>query len=235
MNKKYSKKKTLALAITLILMCSNSMQVHAAEKECSKSNRMYCEVDKLIAEVDKYALIQDAKNEIMDERVSADLLSNVTATVDFTPIEGVEGIDFNIYSTVQKVGDFVNDKGETSTLYVTAAAAIEPTIDRGYNKKYDVEAYIYIYWIDNLGTNNELYAISVSWNPHGLEVSNRTATYGVVNITTLFYDESTDISIYQNDYYKNVHGEYTGFILGCSSSIYVTNLGTVTCYAQTTF
>lgn len=169
---------------------------------------------------------------MIDERVEMEMSPNLTAIIDFTPAGGVEEIDFEVHSTIQKVGEFRNENGEQSILYVTAVVATDPKMDNGYNEKHGVEAYIYLYWIDNLGINNELYSVSVSWNTHGKAVSDRKAKYGVMNFTTLFFEASTDVSISGASYYKVVHGEYTGFVLGCTSSIYVTNLGTVTCIAS---
>lgn len=231
--------KTLALSITLCLVCANSIQVHAAENESfvleTAQDTMYQEVDKMIEELDKKALLQDAIKGIVDERVPAELSANVNASVEFIPADGKEDIDFDVHSTVKKVGDIFNEDGKSATLYVAVAAATDPKIESGHTGKHGIDAYVYVYWIDKLGTDNELYAISAQWDTKDKEVSDRNATYGVMNASTLFFNESTNVSISNNNYYKVVHGTYTGFVLGCKSSIKVTNLGTVTCTVHSRF
>lgn len=231
--------KTLALSITLCLVCANSIQVHAAENESFASetaqDTMYQEVDKMIAELDKNALIQDAINGVVDERVPAEFSTNVNASVDFIPADGRADMDFDVYSTVQKVGDILNEEGKSATLYVAVAAATEPKTEAGHTGKHGIDAYVYVYWIDKLGTDNELYAISAQWDTKDKDVSDRKATYGVMKASTFSFSKSTSVSISDDDYYEVVHGTYTGFILGCKSSINVTNLGTVTCSVHSRF
>ncbi len=226
--------KLVASVMTVVALGFTPSEVYANTESFASSemisNETMIEIERLINEVDNDQLFQDALNEVIDTQVPLEISQNITASVEFTPVNGEEKIAFDVYKTVQKVGEVTNSEGEISSLYVAAAVATDTKMDNGYNKKYGVEAYTYLYWIDNLGTNNELYAAQASWDTHGYGVSDRSVQYGVMDSLGLtFTADSNKVFINTNSYYNEVSGTYYGFVLGCKSSIYVTNLGTVTC------
>lgn len=238
------KKKALRglalLLITVCFVCSNSSKVYAATESCLNSvdtiTNVSVEANKLIAEVDEDKLLQDAVNDVVDEQVPLNLNQQTIATLEFTPFDSDEQISFDVHQTIQKVGDIVNNNGETATLYVAAAVATDDkSLDKGFNQEHGITAHVFVYWIDNLGTNNELYSISVWWDLGDVQVKNRSVTYGVMNFLGTSFTNSNTISISVNDYQKDVFGTYYGFVLGCRSSIEVINKGTVTCTVHSTF
>lgn len=186
-------------------------------------------IDRLIEAVDEQMLCKDALNGVIDDQVPIEISQNITAEVEFIPNDNADEIQFEVYKTVQKVGNVINSAGETVNLYVAGAVVTDTTTDGRHQNKYDVDAYVYIYWIDNLGTNNELYAVSASWETNGKIVSNRLAEYGVKDVLGITFTESDIACISSDNFYQEVPGTYYGFVLGCTSSIDVVNQGTLKC------
>lgn len=240
--KKYLKMKSLCILClgSFVLLATNE-PISACAATQSKIgcvadyDEMYAEIDQLIEGVDKEELLQDAMNDAVDEQVSMKLEQSMVADVEFIPVEGEENIAFDIHQTVQKVGEITNSNGETSALYVAAAVATEPKLEMNFNEKYGIVAHVFVYWIDNLGVNNELYSIEVWWDVNGQAVRNRSVEYGVMDVLGYVFTDSETISININDYSKNVSGKYYGFVVGCSSSIEVVDQGTVKCTMHSSF
>lgn len=192
------------------------------------------EVDNLIEAVDMEMLIENALNEVQDVRVSDSDRQSMVASAEFVPAGNEEVIDIKLKQTVQKIGETTKSNGEIADVYVTAAVAsdIKTKVDNGYRKLYDVEAYVYIYWVDNLGTENELYKVAASWDTHGKSVRNRKITYGITDPTGFIFLKSTEEDVSGTSYNKVVHGEYTALVVGAKSSIEVVNDGTLNCYVH---
>ena len=102
--------------------------------------------------------------------------------------------------------------------------------DDHFTLQYGIKAWAYVYWIDNPGMDNELYAAQGSWDPQGKVVSNRQVRYGTTDIFwQLWLDGPTVKYPTSNNAYYEDPSSYTGYVLRCQTKIDVVNIGTVTC------
>lgn len=228
------KKRIIALFLVMMFAFA-SMSTYAmaltyaiADENISIRTR----ADTLIASVDETALLEAALSNQVDYSVPADIRESIVAEASFQPVNGVEQseVELEVTSTVKKLGEIARNDGSSSNLYVAVAAATEEKQDSQYVGQHGIKAWAIVYWIDNLGMNNELYGAAGKWDPKDKVVENRQVSYGTTDIFWLLWLDGPTVK-YPTDnwaYYKDP-SSYTGYVLRCQTKIDVVNVGTVTC------
>lgn len=196
---KKSMKKTFLAMIIIATLFSCTTSVYASTSNIDEAVSIQFQAKTLIEEVDVKSLLNDA-------------------------------IKLKMGSTVKKIGEVFNKNGEKANMYVAVVTATEdPKMDYNQKTKYGVEATAYVYWIDNYGTENQLYAVKGYWETNDVEVTNRRITYGACNL--LGWTDTPTTEFADSNSKKIYNSSYTGFMLKCETRIDVVNLGTVTCIA----
>lgn len=178
-----------------------------------------------ILSVDKEALKRDALNNVVDisvpESVRDSVYFGAEITVDDPAYENMYEIG-EIYSTVQKVSEIDYGDGKVGTVYV-ATTATEIKSDYGFGDNLGAKAWTTVYWIDNLGVDNELYAVEASWDTSNCtyETGNKFIEYGTVLLGSRVFLDSTVVSVADSEtsQYIDCQGEYSGFSFGCMSQM----------------
>lgn len=124
-------------------------------------------------------------------------------------------------------------------MYV-ASAAVEIKEDTGYGDNLGAKVWSTVYWIDNLGADNELCAVDARWDTSDCDyaTSNKTMRYGEVVVGTRLFLDSTIEYVPDSATYKYIdcEGEYTGLSFGCMAQMRVgPSPVTVTAWAITSF
>lgn len=227
-------KKIMALLLALCLMLSLSISASAVSVAPVEEELIRQQVIALIADVDEVQLKADALANVVDYSVPAEIRNSVIAKASFQPTStlsrGVaEEIPLDVTTTVKKVGEVYRQNGDELNLYV-AVAAVSPKEDSSSKSEHGIKAWALIYWIDNLGMNNELYGAAGQWDPQGKVVENRQVWYGHTDIFFLKWVDGVTVQFpTENWAYYEDPGKYSGFVLGCETRIDVVNLGTVRC------
>lgn len=219
----------VTLAITMIL-CTPLAFANVGTFDESMS--MHLQVDSLMALIDENSLMQDAIDNAIDYSVPISVRESIFASADFSPLEGVDQdeIKLEVNSTVQKIGEIVSKNGDISTMYVAAVAATEPKEDWNNTSIHGIKAWAYVYWIDNPGGDNQLYAAAAQWDPQGKVVNNREVRYGTTDILWLTWLKGPTVQYPTDNYRKYIDPKaYSGLTLRCQTKIDVVNVGTVTC------
>lgn len=228
------KKRIIALFLVMMFaFASMSTYAMALTYAIADENiSIRTQADTLIVSVDETALLEAALSNQVDYSVPADIRESIVAEASFQPVNGVEQseIELEVTSTVKKLGEIARNDGSSSNLYVAVAAATEEKQDSQYVGQHGIKAWAIVYWIDNLGTNNELYGAAGKWDPKDKVVENRQVSYGTTDIFWLLWLDGPTVK-YPTDnwaYYKDP-SSYTGYVLRCQTKIDVVNVGTVTC------
>ncbi len=203
----------------------------------NEARSIQLQADFLIAEIDEDSLMLDAMENVIDYSVPISVRESIIASADFNPMVGVakNAIELEVNSTVQKVGKIVYKNGDMSNMYV-AAVAVEPKEDRGYKGQHGIKAWAYVYWIDNQGSNNTLYAAAGEWLTLDVEVNNRQVRYGTSDVAGLSWIDGPTVQYPTDNYRKYVDPKtYSGLTLRCQTKIDVVNVGTVTCNVTSGF
>lgn len=222
---------TLMLVMTLLFVTSNKTIVYANELTLDMATfAIQCQANEIIASIDEDVLLIDALNDVVDYDVPESIREGVVGEAIFVPAEGVSEDDYVItaHTTVQKVGEIMQRSGETSNMYV---AVVATEVKEDWNMNYDtgVRAWAFVYWIDNLGTNNELYSAKGTWDPGDAVVSNRVVKYGVSDPTGLMWLEGPTVQTTTENIAEFVDpGVYYGYKLKCQALIDIANIGTLT-------
>lgn len=217
---------SLFLGIVMIFGCGTS--VFALDiPQASYEETPQQQIEAAILSIDEVALQRDALNNVVDRSVPASIRDGFhfesEITVDDPTYENPFEIG-EVYSTVQRVGEINYANGEVGVMYV-ATAATEIKEDYGYGSKLGAKAWTTVYWIDNLGTTNELYAVDATWDTSNCsyQTSNKIIQYGKVVLSTGVFTSSTTVEVADSvtSKYINCHGEYTGLSFACMSQINV--------------
>jgi hypothetical protein len=190
------------------------------------------QADALVAEADTESLLADAVTGIVDYSVPISVRESVIASAEFIPVIGVaeDEIEFEVSSTVQKMGELTRDNGETANLYVAVAVAANVKEDEKYKTQYGIMAWACVYWIDISGTENELHAAAGQWEIENVVVTNRQLRYGTTDIFWALWTDGPTVKYPTSNWaYYEDSSTYTGFVLRCETRIDVVNLGTVIC------
>lgn len=230
-------KKTIMATILVATMILGAPSAFANVSAFNEARSIQLQADALIATVDKNSLMVDAMENVIDYSVPISVRESIVASADFKPMVGIaqDAIEIEVNSTVQKVGEIVRENGDISNMYVTAVAA-EPKEDWAYKGQYGIKAWAYVYWIDNQGENNELYAAAAEWLPQDEVVDNRQVRYGTSDITGSFWVDGPTVQYPTDNYRKYIDPRtYSGLTLRCQTKIDVVNVGTVTCNVTSGF
>lgn len=227
-------KKIVAVLLALCLTLALPIPAYAATVVAAEEASIRQQVDLLISSVDEEKLRADALANVVDDSVPASIRNSVVADASFLPAdtlsrESAREIPMNVSTTVQKVGEVYQRSGDALNLYVAVAAA-SPKEDWDYEFDKGIKAWAFVYWIDNSGTNNELYGAAGQWNAQGLVLDNRQVWYGQTDIFFSSWVNGVTIQFPMDDYeYYEDPGVYYGFVLGCQTRVDVVNVGTVKC------
>lgn len=200
------------------------------------------QVESAIQSIDEVELRRDTLNNVVDYSVPASIRNNFRVeaelTVDDPTYENPYEIG-DVYSTVKRVGEIDYGNGETGTMYV-ASAAVDVNIDGGFGSNLGAKVWSTVYWIDNFGINNELYAVSAEWDASGTTyaTSDKIIRYGPVALGSRIFLDSTIEDVPYSETYKYIdcYGEYTGFSFACMAQMRVgPSPVTVTAWAITSF
>ena len=230
-------KKTMMAMVMTVIMILSTTTVYANVSTINEAMSIKIQADSLIASIDESSLMLDAVENVVDYSVPLSIRESIVTSAKFTPLAGVDKdeIELEVNSTVQKIGEIVNKNGNISNMYVAVVAASETKEDWDYTKKHGIEAWAYVYWIDNLGTNNQLSAAGAKWKPKDKIVNNRQVKYGTSDPTGLFWLSGPTVKYTtENDYYIE-DSSYSGLTLRCETKIDVVNMGTVTCNVTSGF
>jgi len=225
-------KKTIMSVILVVTMILGAPFAYANVSAVNESMSIQLQADSLIAAVDKDALVLDAMVNVIDNSVPLSVRESIVASADFSPMVGVaqDAIKLEVNSTVQKVGEIVQKNGDIVNMYVAAVAATGPKEDWAYKGQYGIKAWAFVYWIDNFGGDNELYAAAAQWDPQDNEVSNREVRYGTTDPLWISWIDGPTVQYPTDNYRRYIDPlTYSGLTLRCQTKIDVVNVGTVTC------
>jgi len=230
--------KVISLFLGLVMFFGCGTTAFALEKPQTPQRQ----IEAAILSIDETALKRDALNNVVDLSVPASVRNSFRVeteiTVDDPSYENPYEIG-EVYSTVKNVGEIDYGNGNSGTMYV-ATAAVEIKEDNGYGVNLGAKVWSTVYWIDNPGANNELYAVDATWDTSNCdyETHSRIMRYGTVVLGTRVFSSSTTVSVPNSTTYEYIdcHGEYTGFSFACMSQMHVgPSPVTVTSWAITTF
>lgn len=227
-------KKIISSILAVAMVASMSTTVFAEENNSvNESDSIQIQADALIAAVDEDTLMSDAMLNTTDYSVPLSIRESIVADASFLPVGGVKQneIELKVNSTVRKIGEVISNSGDALNLYVAVAAATDDAKEEiGITTKHGIKAWAYVYWIDNFGPDNELYAAGATWDPNGKVVSNRVVKYGTTDLTAMLWlnGPTTENPTVNNVYYED-KSTYRGYVLRCQTTINVVNAGVVTC------
>lgn len=229
MQKRFKRILTTILLIVLLVIATAS--TYATTNLTNETKMIQAQAQILINSVDEESLLKDASENKIDYSVPRSIRENILFSSEFSPFDGVkyDAVQLRTSSTVQKVGEIVAKSGDVSNLYVAVVVATDVKVDDQYSSNYGVKAWATVYWIDNFGANNELYAAGADWDSMGNTVGNRQVRYGTTDIfwATWINGPTTKYPTSNSAYYQD--SSYSGLTLRCQSKIDVINVGTVTC------
>lgn len=228
---KKTTKKTITVVIFVVTMILGAPAASANVSAVNEAKSIQLQADSLIAAVDEDSLMLNAMENVIDYSVPLSVRESIVASADFSPIAGVaqDAIKLEVNSTVQKVGEIVGQNGDIANMYVAAVAAAEVKEDWRYRGQHGIKAWAYVYWIDNPGTNNKLYAAGADWDPQGKAVNNRQVRYGTTDVAWLLWLNGPTVKYPTKNYAYYLDSSYSGLTLRCQTKINVVNIGTVTC------
>ncbi|WP_216562916.1 hypothetical protein [Tissierella carlieri] len=228
-------KKTMKKIITAIIFVTTiifgASSAYANLSAVNEARSIQLQADSLVAAVDENSLMLDAMENVIDYSVPLSVRESIVVSADFSPMVGVaqDAIELEVNSTVQKVGEIVRKNGDIANMYVAVVAASEVKVDDQYKGQHGIKAWAYVYWIDNLGTKNELYAAAADWDPKDKVVNNRQVRYGTTDVAWLLWLDGPTIKYPTENYAYYEDSSYSGLTLRCQTKIDVVNVGTVTC------
>ena len=225
-------KKNITIFTLICIILVGSIPVYASNVHIDEDTALRTQADALIAQVDVEALFTDALAGVVDYSVPLSIRENISASAEFTPVKGVSKneIEFEVSSTVKKVGEVTQKNGQTANMYVAVATATQVKDDMAYTSQHGIKAWAYISWIDVFGVNNELYSASGHWDTQDKVVRNRELRYGTSDILGLTWSKGPTVKYPTGDWARYEDpASYVGFTLRCQTKIEVVNIGTVTC------
>ena len=162
-------KKILAV-ILVVAMAFGLPAASAIEGIESQDISIKEQIDNLIMAVDQDALKRDAMENVVDYSVPLSVRESITCGADiisdsasYNSASYEDQFTVEVNSTVQKVGEINYSTGEKATVYVAVAAA-DTKAESGFNTNLGAIAWTYLWWIDNFGPKNELYAVKAEWD-----------------------------------------------------------------------
>lgn len=224
-------KKTIMAVILMATTILGALPTYANVSTINEARSIQFQADSLIDAVDENTLMLDAMKNVIDDSVPLSVRESIVASADFSPMVGVtrDKMELEVNSTVQKVGEIIDKNGDIANMYVAAVATSDPKETWHTKDQHGIKAWAMVYWIDNLGTNNQLYAAGANWDPKGKAVKNREMRYGKTDpIGLTWIGESTYKYPTVNDPYY-LDSSYSGLAFRCQAKIEVVNVGTVTC------
>lgn len=136
----------------------------------------------LAANYDFSSSFENAKEGIIDNNVSADILQSITVT-------GGENISY----TVEYLGSVSGNSRSADGGNMYALTATQK-IESNDNSEDNVYAWLTLIWIDHLGTENEIVEVSGGWDPNGRTLSNRVVMYGYSNASESYFQSQRPTS-----------------------------------------
>ena len=236
-------KKPISLFLGIIMVFGCGTSAFALEKQhANYEGTPQQQIEAVIQSISENDLKLDALNNVIDPTVPASIRNSFRFETEIMVEDPTYENPYEIgeiCSTVQKVGEINYGNGKIGTMYV-ATAGTEIKEDNGFNSNLSAKAWTTVYWIDNLGVNNELYAVDASWDTSKCtyETGNKFIRYGTVALGTRVFLDSTTVEVPDSKDYKyiNCEGEYTGFSFACMSQMDVgPSPVKVTCCAITSF
>lgn len=224
-------KRTITAIILVSMMIFGTSSAYANVSAINEVMSIQFQADSLIAAIDENSLMLDAMENVIDYSVPLSVRESIVASADFSPMVGVaqDAIELKVNSTVQKVGEIVRKNGDIANMYVAVVAASEQKIDSDVVSKHGIKAWAFVYWIDNFGTNNELYAAGARWDPTDKVVDNREVRYGTTDPLWVLWFDGPTLKKPTEDWAYYPDSSYSGLTLRCETKINVVNVGTVTC------
>lgn len=220
------------------MLTMNSHIIYASNLASDAEERWLREQTyEILSSIDEESLMLDAMNNVVDDEVPQSIKDGVIVDSIFTPVNGVsqDDVEITVNTTLQKVGEVRSRSGVTSNVYV-AAAEFEVKEDVHMSSKSGVKAWAFIYWVDNQGIENELYAAAAQWDPGDYAISDRVVEYGVCDLTGLSWNDGPTTK-YPTDNYPQYfdYGKYTGFKFKCQTEVNIVNIGTLKAFVTSSW
>lgn len=227
---KKTMKKTITAIIIVTTMIFGTSSAYANLSAVNEARSIQLQADSLIASINENSLMLDAMENVIHYSVPISVRENIVVSADFSPLAGVaqDAIELNVNSTVQKIGEVTLKNGDMANMYVAVIAASEVKEDEQFEMLHGISAWAYVYWVDNFGSNNQLYAAAADWDPGSKVVNNRQVRYGTTDIGWFLWLNGPTVKYPTGNsaYYKD--SSYSGLTLRCQTKIDVVNKGTVT-------
>lgn len=216
-------KRIMSLILVLIMIFVCGPSALALEKTQSPQRQ----IEAAIRSIDESELRRDALNNVVDPTVPESVRNSFKVIAELNVEDPTYENPYEIgevYSTVKRVGEIDCGNGKTGTMYV-ATSAVEVKEDNGFGSNLGAKVWSSVYWIDNLGVDNELYAVDATWDASNsnYETGEKTIRYGKVALSTMVFLDSTLVEVPDSvtDKYIYCHGEYTGYSFACKAQMRV--------------
>jgi len=167
------KKRIMISSLIAVYVISCTTSTFAAENPtCDKESENVAKAALLQAEsLDISTEINKAFDGVIDSRVSKNVLDSVSVLCTDDEVD--------VSYTVSYLGDITEYGSTTGSIY-TLTAATKTTST--YVTEDNVDCWISLTWIDNLGTNNEIVKVTGGWNANGRTLSDRQVYYGITRL-----------------------------------------------------
>ena len=203
-------KKLVHIFISVVMLLSWALPCAAAPFEKAPEKVAASSVEELLSDFDYSKSVENAQKGYIDKRVSNDVLDRVN-------VSGADSYSIEYIGTVS-----ANARSGAPEGTVYSVTATQKSVSNN-NSEDNIDAAITMVWIDNLGTNNQLYRIYGNWNPNGRTLSNRLVTYGWNNINDSYYESMTPTSNSYNFYPLEIYGFQLSAVASVNSSGYESN------------
>lgn len=196
------RKIILAVLVGIVSIWSGKDLVFAKDTQSLKYNEL--EAIKIMSTLDIEEEIKDAKENKISDNVDEEILEEVMVDSDKE--------DVDISYTVDCLGEVNNFDGSVGKIYSLTATGTKKT-SKGTVKVDNVDCWINLTWMDNLGTSNKILYVAGGWTPNGRTLSNRQVLYGVTALDGSFIGNQYEIQRpTQNSYHffptKTLSGLY---------------------------
>lgn len=160
--------KALSLFLSLVLTLSLCVPAYAADSNTPT-------IDDILTDYTDEERLIDAYAGVIDPGISQEILDSICVGITGSTGARSAESDYDITYSVRNLG-------QTSSGDVYAVTAAQKT-KNGSNTVHGVDAWLSVVWVDHFGTQNELKAVSGGWDPHGIELSNRSVEMRVIDGT----------------------------------------------------
>lgn len=215
------------ISMLMVLCMSTVFIVPAGAVNVSAESAEDTTVKTIVSEmVEQYPLVDriaDAKRGYIDEGVGEEVFASVTFSTgdvrdDSSAITSnlTESGEADIDYSVKNLGEVVVDGQSVGTMY--SATGVQKTkTDSKELKNVNVEAYLTVVWIDNLGYDNVLVEVSGGWNDRwGYYKENRRVYYSATDLDGIG-DSGTKYPSGDSFTYSNIN--YHGLCIDAASFI----------------